>query len=318
MKVALYLVFLVSFLLQGMVYGASKTTLKLNESVDLLHKNSQGEITELEELRRGTVIRFRTDSATTEFFRHILILESPNLDSEEVKSINREKLFISKNVLHKGEVIVDLRQGCEAVGTCGRTNNRNYFSDNKSPRRDFDESGGCDGNLSCPRDMKPVCSSAYKIKVCMDVELKAMDRDSSTPEGNHTFYSCQSYCQSMGKRLPTNNEWLVASTGTVSSSCLPRSIEDRPNYRSSSEMKDLRFNQRNIPKNRRNCISSYGIKDMVGVLGQWVTHGHSSSGKGQFNGGLWTQPASSIVYRTVAHGKGYSDYSIGCRCAEDL
>jgi hypothetical protein len=80
-------------------------------------------------------------------------------------------------------------------------------------------------------------------------------------------------------------------------------------------MQDLDFNRTGIRQDRSSCVSAYGIRDMVGVLGQHVSDGHAASNRIQFNGGLWPQGVSSTMYRTVAHNRGYSDYSTGCRCA---
>lgn len=298
-------------------HAQSRTTIRLNDSVDLLTMDSSGSIEFLEELEAGTLLRFRRDTATSSHFRHIVILESDHLSSNEIASINALKLFVSKNILNRGDLVIDLRQGCEATGTCGRTNNRNRFTGSSSARQNFNASNGCSGNLSCERGMVAVCNPQYQIKFCIDKDLKKM-RDGQTPEGNHTFYTCRNYCQSQGKRLPTNDEWLVASIGTEAASCLPASITSRPNPSSTRQMQDLSFNVSGIRSDRSNCKSQYGVRDMVGVLGQWVTGGFARSGRAQFNGGLWPQPASSIVYRTTAHGPGYTDYSIGCRCASDL
>ena len=207
-----------------------------------------------------------------------------------------------------------IEQGCASIGSCALTNNRNKFDSSKQKT-----SVTCSGS-PCPQGMSRVCSSKYKVNLCVDVELVSKDL---VPEGNYSYPKCQAECASQGKRVLTNNEWLVAMNGTRADKCKasgPRNrtkgspTQDAPDYNSSSDMKNLSFNKAGFRQDRADCISNYGIKDGVSVLGQWVSDGYGSS-KPQFNGGLWAFPsASTLFYRTNAHGESYYDYSIGCRC----
>ena len=206
-----------------------------------------------------------------------------------------------------------LNVGCSELGHC-ESFNENLFDFSKVDRSGFNHNGRCDREHSCPTGMTSVCNETYFTKVCIDTEL---DTDASgIPRGNHTFHSCQSYCRSRGLRLPTNNEWLVAALGTNHRQCLPNSVTRRPDYNSRSEMTDLDFNRTGIRGDRSQCVSDYGVRDMVGVLGQWVTDGQARPGREQFNGGFWGQVHSRLFYRTRGHGPTYTDYSIGCRCAQ--
>lgn len=211
----------------------------------------------------------------------------------------------------------DIAAGCSSehstIGGCG-TNTRNRFnfaSQGEQPvtcnQRDA---------RRCSSGQSLVCSSHYRVKVCVDINLATTS--DGTPRGNFTMPQCREHCAGQGKRMLTNNEWLVASLGTNAANCLPSSISRRPDWNSRTEMRDLSFNTTGIRSNRGNCVSTFGIRDMVGVLGQWVTDGQAASNRAQFNGGLWPQNASNIFYRTTAHGPGYTDYSIGCRCASRL
>ncbi len=208
----------------------------------------------------------------------------------------------------------NLKSGCSAIGDCG-TNTHNRFNDGYLNRSKFNQAGGCQTRLRCQSGMKAVCNETYATRICIDEEL-AQD-ELGYPQGNFDYYKCNNYCKSRGLRLPTNNEWLVASLGTSKRSCLPDHGPRRPDWNSRREMTDQSFNRQGVRRNRNQCVSIYGVKDMVGVLGQWVTHGQARSNRAQFNGGLWPQPASNIFYRTTAHAPGYFDYSIGCRCASD-
>ncbi|MCB0386608.1 MAG: SUMF1/EgtB/PvdO family nonheme iron enzyme, partial [Bdellovibrionales bacterium] len=199
--------------------------------------------------------------------------------------------------------------------SCGKTNNRNKFKSQPNDKAKFDQAGGCEQSLSCPEGTQLVCSKKYATKVCIDTDLKQSAE--GLPEGNFSYHKCQSYCQSRGMRLPTNNEWLLAAAGSEAKNCLYPQVTYP--IKKGARMDDLAVNAP-LKEPRKSCVSLYKIKDMVGVLGQWVEgtfKNRSGHTRGQFNGGLWPQKASTVFYRTVAHGPGYSDYSIGCRCASD-
>lgn len=67
------------------------------------------------------------------------------------------------------------------------------------------------------------------------------------------------------------------------------------------------------------CKSSYGVYDMHGNLHEWID-ATTTSGNGVFRGGFFVDAkinGAGCLYRTVAHGKSYHDYSTGFRCCAD-
>jgi hypothetical protein len=216
------------------------------------------------------------------------------------------------------------------------TNNTNRFNPGQGQQ---EAHAGCDaaafqsqyGAPPCPRDMTWVCSRHFGISVCVDTELKK--DGSGLPRGNFSRTTCAAACEAEGKRLPRNNEWLVACTGTPIAPCLNYRGEWPPGHFARIQghpcstygtgsgrcMSDPALT-RLMPPVAEACVSEAGVSGCVGTLGQWVHEiGTNSSGnrRGRFNGGLFPQPASSVIYTTTAHGPDYSDYSIGCRCARD-
>lgn len=223
-------------------------------------------------------------------------------------------LTVVVSTMNMDSTLPDLRAGCSSINGCSHSNTRNRFVDSDSQRQAFEAGPGCEARVSCPRGMAHVCSEEYSTSVCVDIELKKMP--DGRPEGNHTFYTCQEHCQSRGARLLTNNEWLVAAAGTPAEACLADNIQYP--FTNDASRRSLEFNRPPyIRADRNRCESEFGIKDAVGVLGQWVTGGQTRSGRAQFNGGLWAMGHSNLFYRTTAHGPGYTDYSIGCRCAKN-
>lgn len=209
----------------------------------------------------------------------------------------------------------DLASGCASIKSCDLTNNGNKFKKSSKARAEFERLGGCQGSLKCPADTQLVCSKKYAVRVCMDTQLKQAD---GIPEGNFSYFKCQQHCLSKNRRLPTNNEWLVAASGTKAEDCLdPNAVYP---IKEGASMTDLSVNKplKTIP--REKCKSLYGVQDMVGVLGQWIQERFKNKAgrdRGKFNGGLWPQDASTQFYRTIAHSPTHLDYSIGCRCASN-
>lgn len=181
------------------------------------------------------------------------------------------------------------------------------------------------GRKPCPPDMAWVCSRKYGISVCADRALAA--GDDGLPAGNHSRSTCENFCRAKGRRLLTNNEWLVACTGTPHGACLnyggawpPAHFAKDPFHPCATQgtgsaacMSDPRLT-RLLPPADAGCVSEAGVTGCVGTLGQWVSGNVPGTPRGRFNGGLFPQKASSVLYTTTAHSPGYSDYSTGCRC----
>ncbi len=271
-----------------------------------------------------------TDGGTTIPSAHVLTEEisNPGLEierySQDCPLNEAPRLSESERRSQRGSE-VDL-SGLPSLEQCQApcdNNRRNAFNMARAMSEEaFNRAGGCERNTSCPSGMTFVCSQKYRTRVCMGTELESSD---GIPTGSITMAACKQRCDRYpGGRLPSNNEWLVGAAGTNAQSCLPSkpvrigcrdsSCIARPDWNSSSQMSNTQFNQ-HLKNPRTSCVSRAGLKDMVGVLGQWVTEGQAASNRAQFNGGLWSQPYSTVYYRTTAHGPGYTDYSIGCRCA---
>lgn len=218
--------------------------------------------------------------------------------------------------------------GCLAINSCNLTNNRNQFDVRLINRSEFERNGGCEFNNRCPSSMNFVCDERLATRVCVarDMVLIRAESGAMIPRGNMNYQACVSSCERAGGRVLTNNEWLVAMNGTHARHCrapAPRDrrrgspTQDAPDFNSPEDMRNLRFNEKGFRQDRSLCVSIYGIRDGASVLGQWVSNGFRRN-RPQFNGGLWAFPsASTVFYRTTAHGPSYSDYSIGCRCGAD-
>jgi formylglycine-generating enzyme len=71
---------------------------------------------------------------------------------------------------------------------------------------------------------------------------------------------------------------------------------------------------------REQCVSGYGIFDLMGNRHEWVAD-ETASGNGIFAGGYFldtSQNGEGCSYRTTAHSRTYHDYSTGFRCCKDV
>lgn len=211
------------------------------------------------------------------------------------------------------------------------TNNTNNFNLEEQPdspvvhhQCDIERFRTQEGHEPCAADMRWVCSRHFQISLCVDYDI-ARDRQ-QLPRGNLNRTACANYCAIQGKRLPSNNEWLVACTGSEPANCLNYEGEWPPGHfakilghpcqvhgATSSQCFSHPDLTRQLPTYDPRCRSEAGLIGCIGSLGQWAAGPRS-----RFNGGLFPQPASSVLYTTTAHSPVYSDYSIGCRCAQDI
>ena len=198
---------------------------------------------------------------------------------------------------------------------------------------------------SCPIGMVLVESPDNNIRICVDkYETSEKDLfDKAVPFSNQNYHSCKKLCARSGKRLLSHKEWRVSCLGTVPEKCnkyrkhpVARKIfmngawvYNGKNCKSEENawgtcLQDPAINlmANSLAPNSsfEQCVSKYGVVNMVGNLGEWVSDVRVVEGRsyGRFNGGLYAQKRSSCDYTTTAHSLEYRDYSLGCRCAMDL
>ena len=197
----------------------------------------------------------------------------------------------------------------------------------------------------CPEDMEHVEDQKAGVNICVDryeYTITSYVLENSKPVAGVNYYECKRLCAKRGRRMLTHHEWLTACLGTEAQYC--NKYRAHPVVRRLASNQPWRFGRANCKKRRHawgsclqdislnslpnslakngefeDCVSRYGLKHMIGNLGEWVLDLHKRRGKvfGRFNGGLYPQKKSSCSYTTVAHAPSYKDYSIGCRCAKE-
>ena len=82
------------------------------------------------------------------------------------------------------------------------------------------------------------------------------------PSRYHTWFQAQQACLSVGKRLPTNAEWQGAAAGTPDTG----DADDHVNTCNT----DGHFTEITTTGSRANCVSNFGVFDMVGNVSEMV------------------------------------------------
>ncbi|EYF07936.1 formylglycine-generating enzyme family protein [Chondromyces apiculatus] len=172
-------------------------------------------------------------------------------------------------------------------------------------------------------------------------KVKAVSKKGVKPQAYISRDQAEDACQSAGKRLCSDEEWLTACKGKRPTS-FPYGDERKNGYCNDggvssfnhyygedgaeaplasytwANMNDGRLNQlkgtlANTGAHKR-CKSSFGVYDMVGNLHEWT-----AAKGGTFRGGYYldtTQNGDGCAYKTTAHAPSYHDYSTGFRCCK--
>lgn len=218
--------------------------------------------------------------------------------------------------------------------------NVNHFDWNKDTKQVLNcKALGKDKNR-CPSGMVFVCSEFFHIAVCMDQDLHN-DPSTGRPQGNMNLYACQSACAAEGKRIPTNNEWLVGCTGSEPAACNtyyenggeypPEAMAKVPGHACNRSVNGANAPYESacmtspdivamLPPVSNQCVSEAGVRGCIGTFHQWASQhwlGQASHDGYRFNGGSFVVKASAVDYVTPAHTNDFYHFGNGCRCASN-
>ncbi|MFK7930368.1 MAG: SUMF1/EgtB/PvdO family nonheme iron enzyme [Myxococcota bacterium] len=169
--------------------------------------------------------------------------------------------------------------------------------------------------------------------------VRAVMEEGITPQGYISADEAETACEASNKRLCTTDEWLAACQGPegwtfpyggerVPGACNDTYAGAHPvvDYFGTNEgvwdpthMNDPGINQQagtvSVGGAFSQCRTPDGIFDLHGNLHEWV-----SDAEGTFRGGFYADASINgpgCLYRTLAHGRRYHDYSTGFRCCQD-
>ena len=241
-----------------------------------------------------------------------------------------------------------------------------------SPPAESDAEGGAKHDASCPEGMLRV-SGSY----CADVERQCLKKERNKPNhidichkfahktkcrgaeekrdfcidkyeypnraGAHppwmvSWYDAQATCESKGKRLCYESEWVTACEGPGhtpfpygwdrdQSACNidntwvdPRIKEMYSKSADISEPELERLDQSVASGAMERCVSGYGVSDMTGNFDEWVTSDQPPDDKSEWaglKGGAWGHVRNACRPMTTSHPPEFTYYFISFRCCAD-
>jgi sulfatase modifying factor 1 len=173
------------------------------------------------------------------------------------------------------------------------------------------------------------------------LQVRAVSKVGVKPQAYISRDQAEVACESAGKRLCTDDEWITACKGKKPT-LFPYGEDRRDGYCNDAgvssfnhyygggnaetpqeaytwaNMNDARLNQLEgtlAPTGRfKKCKNGYDVYDMVGNLHEWT-----AAKGGTFRGGYYLDThinGDGCEYRTTAHAPKYHDYSTGFRCCK--
>jgi hypothetical protein len=183
---------------------------------------------------------------------------------------------------------------------------------------------------------KPECRyNPVSKRFCID-RHEWPNRVGERPKVFVTWYEAQAACESVGKRLCERSEWTLACEGpkrapypygwernpspcNVSRAPIDFEVEDLTDPRTRAAELE-RLWQADAIGSHPNCVSPFGVFDMVGNVDEWTDNSAEARGEEQIatlNGGYWGPVRNTCRLTTKTHGPDFNFYQIGFRCCTD-
>jgi hypothetical protein len=273
--------------------AAERLTVELKKEVDLLTQSSSGDMELVEELAPETILRFRTDTATGSFYRHIFILSSPNLSQDEIAEINKKPLFVQRNILQKS-------RRYESSGATFDRRTGQYNITNQAQRRDLVEK-------IIDRGPRVFGSTLMRMP---DGELYEVLNDHVTLEDGtyvpFTFPEARRMAREWGYEIPNATQARAIADLAARSGNQFKAITRTPNNGEASQLKSM--NQM-MNDSRMRQRAEAGRSKLIDGHFKWYTNTGKIYGFAKGNGRFWQNSPSG------AHvaDPDYYDYSHGVR-----
>lgn len=174
------------------------------------------------------------------------------------------------------------------------------------------------------------CAEYARPATCL-TERKSMryciDRDEYVPPGESLPASGQSWtdakstCESMGKRVCLESEWVFACEGEEmrpypygfvrdADACNADRVDI---YKTDGNLLDLREGANDHP----GCTSSFGVHHLSGNLEEWTTIDGSNPPRPAMKGAYWQPSRNHCRAAQTAHDEFYNGDETGFRCCKD-
>ncbi len=172
-----------------------------------------------------------------------------------------------------------------------------------------------------------------KVHVCMD-RFEAPNRRGAKPMVLQSHRSAKRWCAKQGKRMCHEREWELACEGTEhrplaygwqvdrrlcnsARKWKPVNFEAFGRDFASAKKESLRLWQGSRSGRYRNCVSPFGIYDLMGNVEEWVDSRETRKHPGSLMGGFWAKPWTGCRGTNDAHGPTFAFYETGFRCCKD-
>lgn len=170
-----------------------------------------------------------------------------------------------------------------------------------------------------------------RLDFCID-KHEWPNRPGGDPKVFVTYYDAQAACESVGKRLCSEEEWTYACEGDeglsypVGYSRNPSKCNiDRPwippDYdrlfslsRPDLQDAELRRLWQGVPAGTTSCVSPFGVHDMTGNVDEWTSSSRRTGYRSILKGGYWGPVRNRCRPSTRVHNEWHKNYQAGFRC----
>lgn len=159
-----------------------------------------------------------------------------------------------------------------------------------------------------------------EMSFCIDREEHALAGE-HLPASHQSWTEASRVCESVGKRLCMESEWVFACEGeamhpypygfTRDAGVCNADRQDL--YRPDGELRDLRDGPAGHPR----CVSPFGVHHLAGNLEEWTTADGSSPPRPVLKGAYWQPGRNHCRAAQTAHDRYYSGTETGFRCCRD-
>jgi formylglycine-generating enzyme required for sulfatase activity len=163
------------------------------------------------------------------------------------------------------------------------------------------------------------------LRFCID-KHEHTEPGERLPLNHQSFVLGAKICKDLGKRLCTESEWNFACEGETMQpypygwSRRPVCNQDRTDLYQMVGGKQTLRDLRRAPEELPECVSPFGVYDMVGNLDEPVRRedrGAWHPFRNALKGGWWMAGRNRCRPATTAHDEYYKDIQIGIRCCAD-
>lgn len=147
------------------------------------------------------------------------------------------------------------------------------------------------------------------------------------PQNHRSFALAARLCRSLDKRLCTEDEWNFACEGEAmlpypyGFEREPKCNQDRTDLYEPNPKRRVLRDLREAAGARSECVSPFGVHDMVGNLDEPVmrTASHVAAPfRSALKGGWWMPGRNRCRPATTAHDEHYTGIQVGARCCADI